>query len=295
MTLNFQTGENHSDESIVATDDQCVTCHGPDSTIDNGKWRVEIAHQIPEKLAGEKFQYNLLGVTNTAPGQAPVVRFSVTDPTNENAPYNILTDAPFVAPGGASSMSIDIAWTTDDYTNRGSGSASGTTGTPAQPIRINPLTAGGTPATGPDAEGAFTSTSALALPADLVGSIGVALEGHPGVDTDPDTEGDERIAVTSVVDFFASTGSVVDRRDSINVLKCDDCHNQLSVHGANRTDNVQVCARVSQPERNGYRATCRGFRVRHPARHGRCADRSEVHDPRDPPWRRSGVHRLRLQ
>ena len=88
-------------------------------------WRVEIAHQIPEKLAGEKFQFNLLGVTNTAPGQAPVVRFSVTDPTNNNAPYNILTDAPFVAPGGASSMSIDIAWTTDDYTNRGSGSASG--------------------------------------------------------------------------------------------------------------------------------------------------------------------------
>jgi OmcA/MtrC family decaheme c-type cytochrome len=40
---------------------------------------------------------------------------------------------------------------------------------------------------------------------------------------------------------------VVDRRDSINVLKCDDCHNQLSVHGANRTDNIQVCAECHNP------------------------------------------------
>ncbi len=65
-TVNFQTGENHSTENIAATDDQCITCHGADSTIDNGNLRAEIAHQIPEKLAGEKFKYNLLGVTNTA-------------------------------------------------------------------------------------------------------------------------------------------------------------------------------------------------------------------------------------
>ena len=246
--VNFQTGENHSTENIVATDDQCVTCHGPDSTIDNGNLRVEIVHQIPEKLAGEKFQYNLLGVTNTAPGQAPVVRFSVTDPTNDDAPYNILTDPAFtVAAGGASRLSIDIGWSTAEYTNKDSGSASGVTGSPAQPIQINPLTvSGGTPATGPDAEGAFTSTSLLALPADVDGSIAVALEGHPAVDANEDGAPD-RIAVTSAVDYFAATGDVAPRRDSVNVQKCDDCHNQLTIHGNNRTDNVQVCAVCHNP------------------------------------------------
>ena len=246
--VNFQTGENHSKENIVATDDQCVTCHGPDSTIDNGNLRVEIVHQIPEKLAGEKFQYNLLGVTNTAPGQAPVVRFSVTDPTNDDAPYNILTDPAFtVAAGGASRLSIDIGWSTAEYTNKDSGSASGVTGSPAQPIQINPLTvSGGTPATGPDAEGAFTSTSLLALPADVDGSIAVALEGHPAVDANEDGAPD-RIAVTSAVDYFAATGDVAPRRDSVNVQKCDDCHNQLTIHGNNRTDNVQVCAVCHNP------------------------------------------------
>jgi OmcA/MtrC family decaheme c-type cytochrome len=242
-TVNFETGENHSEENIVATDDQCVTCHGPDSEFGNGKWRVEVVHQIPEKLAGEKFQYNLLSVTNTEPGQMPVVRFSVTDPTNDDAPYNILTDAPFVA-GGASRLSIDIGWSTSDYTNEDSLSAAGATGTPAQPIQINPLTSG-TPATGPDAEGAFTSTSPTPLP-DVDGSIAVAIEGHPGVDVTEDGTPDS-IAVTSAIDFFAATDDVEPRRDIVNVQKCDDCHNQLSVHGSNRTDNVQVCAVCHNP------------------------------------------------
>jgi OmcA/MtrC family decaheme c-type cytochrome len=243
--VNFETGENHSTENIVATDDQCVTCHGPDSTINNGNLRVAVVHQIPEKLAGEKFQYNLLGVTNTAPGQAPVVRFSVTDPTNDDAPYNILTDPAFLA-GGASRLSIDIGWSTSDYTNKDSRSGSGVTGTPAQPIQINPLSSGATPATGPDAEGAFTSTSPLPLPRDVRGSIAVAIEGHPGVDVKDDAA-PESIAVTSAIDFFAATGDVEPRRDIVNVRKCDDCHNQLSAHGANRIDNVQVCAVCHNP------------------------------------------------
>jgi OmcA/MtrC family decaheme c-type cytochrome len=33
----------------------------------------------------------------------------------------------------------------------------------------------------------------------------------------------------------------------VNVHKCDDCHNQLSVHGSNRTDNVRVCAVCHNP------------------------------------------------
>lgn len=245
-TVNFQTGEGHGADNLAASDDQCVTCHGPASTINNGNLRVEVVHRIPTKLAGQRFKYNILGVTNTAPGQSPVVRFSVTDPTNNNAPYNILTDPAFTAGGGASSLSVNIGWNTANYTNAGSGSATPGTGTPAQPIRINPLTIGGTPAAGPDAEGAFAATSPLAIPPGVMGSLGVALEGHPALDADGDGVID-RIPVTNAIAFAAATGPLAPRRQVVDVRKCNDCHNQLSMHGSNRTDEVQVCAMCHNP------------------------------------------------
>lgn len=244
-SVNFETGAGHSAENLAASDDQCVTCHGPASTINNGNLRVEVVHSIPTKLAGERFQYNILGVTNTAPGETPVVRFSVTDPTNNDAPYNILTDPAFTAGGGASTLSVNIGWNTANYTNAGSGSATMTTGTPAQPIRVNPLSSG-VPATGPDADGAFTSTSPLPIPLDVTGSIGVALEGHPALDADGDGAVD-RIPVTNAIAFAASTGTLAPRRDVVDTSKCNDCHNQLSMHGSNRTDEAQVCAMCHNP------------------------------------------------
>jgi OmcA/MtrC family decaheme c-type cytochrome len=242
--VNFATGQGHSSSNLPATDDQCLTCHGPSSTFAGGTLRVDQVHRIPLLEASQRYKFNLLGVTNTAPGQRPVIRFSVTDPTNGNRPYNILTDPTWnVAAGGASRLALDIGWNTANYTNRGSGNVTSTTGTPAQPISINPLAiSGGTPATGPDASGAFTSTSPVAIPADVTGTITVGIEGHPAADVDAATAGIERIPVTNVAGFFAATGSKVDRRSIVNVRKCDDCHKQLSFHGSNRTDEPQVCA-----------------------------------------------------
>lgn len=249
--VNFATGLNHgpaTNPGGPATDDQCVTCHGENSTVQNGQLQVAYVHRIPTLEASKKFKYNIISVTNTAPGQTPVVKFSVTDPTNNNAPYNILTNPAFtVAAGGASRFAIDIGWNTANYTNKGSGSATALTGTPSLPISINPLSiSGGTPAVGPDANGVFTSTSPLAIPADVTGSIGVALEGHPALDADGDGVVD-RIAVTNVFKYAAATGTLTARRDIINVKKCDDCHKQLSLHGNNRTDEPQVCAMCHNP------------------------------------------------
>lgn len=249
--VNFATGLNHgpaSNPGGAATDDQCVTCHGPNSTVQNGQLKVDYVHRIPTLEASKKFKYNIISVTNTAPGQQPIVKFSVTDPTNNNAPYNILTNPAFtVAAGGASRLAVSIGWNTANYTNKGSNSATALTGTPAQPISINPLSiSGGTPAVGPDANGVFTSTSPLAIPADVTGSIGVAIDGHPAVDADGDGIPD-RIAVTNVIKYAVATGTLTPRRDIINTRKCDDCHKQLTLHGNNRTDEAQVCAMCHNP------------------------------------------------
>jgi hypothetical protein len=72
-----------------------------------------------------------------------VVTFSVTDPTNGDAAYDIKADPAFTAAAGASSLSLKIGWTTADFANDGSGQPFG------QPVSINALTsavAGAAPA-----------------------------------------------------------------------------------------------------------------------------------------------------
>jgi hypothetical protein len=111
------------------------------------------------------------------------VNFSVTDPTNGNAPYNILTDAPFVGidPGtgkpvcaskGTAKLAFDIAWDSRDYTNWGSGATSDDWG---QPITLNALVGAGcatnvppSAVSGPDAHGRLY----VDLPHRAAGSTG---------------------------------------------------------------------------------------------------------------------------
>ena len=227
------------------TDDtQCVDCHGPTGTVTNSEGRlvqVPVAHEVRTSTAGAKFRFNIVNVASTAPGQFPTVTFSVTDPTNANAPYNIQADAPFTAcAGGASRMSIDVAWSTTDYTNTGSGL------TPGLPIQMNPLTACGGASTN-NSNGTFTVTSATAMPATAVGSAAVAIEGHPALDADNNGTID-RIAVTNAIAYAPITdAAAVARRTVVNITKCDDCHKQLSLHGNNRTDKPEVCVTCHNP------------------------------------------------
>jgi OmcA/MtrC family decaheme c-type cytochrome len=110
----------HPPDLFFNDDTQCVTCHGPNGTVSNAEGRlvqIPVAHEIRTKTAGEAFQFNILDVTGTAPGEFPAVTFSVTDPTNNDAPYDIHADAPFTTcAGGASRLSVNVAWSTSDYT-----------------------------------------------------------------------------------------------------------------------------------------------------------------------------------
>lgn len=223
-------------------DTQCLDCHGPNSTVtdaDGNSVKTADAHALLTQIESGKFQYNILSITDTAVGETLTIEFSVTDPTNGDAPYNIQTDTAFTTcAGGASRLAIGLNWNTDDYTNTGSGS------TPAQPIAMNPLTACGGTSTDVG-NGVFSVTSPLAIPADASGSLAVTIDGHPAVDIDGTIE---RIAVTNAVDYAAITDpDPVPRRALVDIEKCDDCHNQLSVHGNNRTDEPQVCVTCHNP------------------------------------------------
>jgi len=231
----------HPGGIVFPDDTQCLDCHGPDSTVtgsDGQLLNAEVSHRIPEKEASGDFQYNILDVINAIPGQAPVVQFSVTNP-NDGTAYDIQSDPEFITcQFGASRLAVGISWSTTDYTNTGSGAA------PAQPLSANPLTACGGASTD-EGGGIFSVTMPQVLPNDVTGTAAVTIDGHPAVDIDGSIE---RIAVTNAFEYVGITDAMaVPRRNAVAIEKCNDCHNQLAMHGNNRTDSIEVCVTCHNP------------------------------------------------
>ncbi len=241
--VNFATGENHG--GVAATDDSCTACHGPDSNVQDGHLRAAVAHVIPEQVAAARFEYEVLQVVNTAPGQLPTVTIRVVDPTNGDAPYD-LRDAGGPFQNASASLAVDVAFSTrPDFANTGSGSATPTTGSPAQPIRIDFKT---TAVADPAFPGGFTATSTVAIPAGATGSGVALLEGRPAVDVNGDAVL-ERLPVNSVGKTFPITDAApVEYRTVVDIGKCNDCHEQLTLHGNSRTGNAELCATCHNPD-----------------------------------------------
>ncbi len=242
--VNFATGANHS-SGIVANDSQCTTCHGSTSTIDNGQLQVITAHVIPEMVFQKQIAYNIIKATNTLPGQKPVVQFSVTNPTNGNKPWNLVSDEPFAyctnSNFGEANLSLAIAWSTTDYTNVGSG----VTSEAAEPISA-PVTCAATPPTA-NGDGTYTITFPTAIPANVKGSAGILFQGHPAHDFG-DGNGAQEIPVPNTVSYSPITDSVAaPRREVAAAANCDTCHYQLNGHGNNRVDSVQACSFCHNP------------------------------------------------
>jgi len=241
--VNFDTGANHG--GVSATDDSCSACHGPSSSFG---LRADQVHYDPLLRASERFRYEVLAVADSAPGQNPTVTIRVTDPTNGNAPYDIrAADSPFQV--GNSSLRVDVAWSTrPDFTNTGSGSATATTGTPAQPISID-FKANGVP--DPAYPGGFKATAPRPIPAGATGSGSALVEGRPNVYIDADLDGDLELTAVPVVSagkaFAITDPAPVPYREIVDVDKCNDCHALLSMHGENRAGNLELCATCHNP------------------------------------------------
>jgi OmcA/MtrC family decaheme c-type cytochrome len=219
----------------------CALCHAAGRFTDNKD--IVVAHNFPTRLAAAaaKFQYNLISAAPTTPGSAPVITFSVTDPTNANAPYDITTAPAFTA-GANSTLTLKLGWNTPgsvDFGNDNSGQPYG------QPISINLL---GNPAVAAGATpGTYTVTSPVAIPATQTGTLRVMMDGHPAGDVTTAGTFTDRLPVTSVFKDFAITGAVSPRRTVVDIAKCDVCHSVLSVHGNNRTDQPGVCVVCHNP------------------------------------------------
>lgn len=223
FAANPEHGDAHIDNS------KCTTCHiqgGPAGAIEED-------HVIQANIEAQAYQYNILAVTGGAPGTAPVMTFSVTDPTNGNAPYDLTA-----TPELYGVLRATVAWNTANYTNDGNGQNE------AQPVRTN-ISDGTTGALLPgvvdNGDGTYDVTLGT-VDASATGTGTVTLEGHPN----DATWGS--LAVRSAVEFFPITDAeAVPRRDVVAIGQCNVCHGQLALHGANRVDNIQDCVTCHNP------------------------------------------------
>ncbi len=226
-------------------DTACAGCHGAGSGAG-----ADMVHYVG--VPQPQYAFSVVSVTNSVPGQFPVVTVAVTnvasgqnvDPTQDPA-WN----------AGNSRLAIDLAWSTVDYSNPGSGQS------PGQPVSIsvvsgNKLFAGSVV----NSDRSITVTSAVAIPSTATGSGAVGVEGHPnnvkpsmpspipssGYSAAPNPVG----APAAAVSYYPITDATAQpRRHVVDVpTRCDNCHGQLSLHGGNRTDNAQLCVMCHNTE-----------------------------------------------
>ena len=217
-------------------DTVCAGCHGPNATAVGEEYRVAEAHRQPNVEAQAQFEFEIVAILDTNVGDNPIVDYRVNNPVT-GVPWNLLADEEWTNCGPAR-LAVGIAWDTADYHNNGTGV------TPGLGVSITANACfGALPEDRGD--GIFRVTSPTPVPANAGGSLAVTMDGHPAVEIDGTVE---RIAVTNVVSYAKiGEGTAVPRRNAVAIEKCDDCHNQLSMHGNNRTDNIEVCVTCHAP------------------------------------------------
>ncbi len=220
-------------------DDQfCLLCHSEIGYLGSvaNSHRDLAAEAIPE------FKVNILSVSNTAPGEFPVVTYSVTDPTANDAAYDVLNGAEFISPAR---FVMGIGWDTEEYNNVGNdllGASYPSTNA------ISKSTANG--------DGTFTLVSDIAIPDGSIGPFVAAsgsgtvfFEGHLNKDVSGD--GDVRtVPLTFAIESFSideTNGIANERRQVVDIAKCNACHAYKSNHGANRNNDTQGCVGCHNP------------------------------------------------
>jgi OmcA/MtrC family decaheme c-type cytochrome len=237
--VDFALGTGGGHVGGVMTDNaHCSVCHREGGFVGG----VADSHAMLEAEAAKDFIWQILGVSNTAPGQFPKVTFSVVNPNQDNASYDIKNHPAFK--NSTARLTIDLAWGTKDYQNTGSG-ASGA----ANVIAFNGLSS----AVAND-DGSFSVTSTTPLPATATGSGAIGIEGRLAADFDGDGNYSDILPVKSEVSFFAITDAVaMPRRQSVDNAKCNNCHLQVNFHGGSRNGEVQLCVMCHNPNNTDIR------------------------------------------
>jgi OmcA/MtrC family decaheme c-type cytochrome len=228
-------GHPGGDVSTITDSSQCLFCHKTGGVAQS----IAARHSLPSLLKAEAAKYvlKIVSVTNATPGLAPIVKFQITNASGTL--YHIET-TPAITGG---SMSLIIGWDTTDMKN-----TTPTVGrSNAQPISISLLSSGALVAGVSNTADTYTIQSGTVIPADATGIGRAGFYARMSVDVDGDGTNDTIQAKSVVKDFIITGSSVVARRTVVDIAKCDQCHERLSLHGGARTDEPQLCVMCHNP------------------------------------------------
>ena len=213
---NFATGAGHANLPQVS-DNQCSTCHIPQGELD---FDVSIlgSHLIPTESASlPGTVLKLLRVEDGAAGKRPTVVFRVEDKAGKSIPPSELTR-----------LALVLAGPTTDYLTYVSEDAR-------------------TARTGGDGNSVWTFQQAI--PAGTRGSYTVGIEGYRNITLLPGTTKAMTVRDAGdnhVLHFSVDGAPAVPRRTVVALAKCNNCHDQLSLHGGNR-NNIEQCVLCHNP------------------------------------------------
>lgn len=215
--INWVTGENHK-AGPQADDSACANCHVPEQGEFDSS--VKGAHTIPldsKQLKG--ITATVVSVTDLAPGKKPTAVFSLknADGTAIDA-TKLGTFSPIVA-GATSSYS----WYRREDA-RTTGKFDATKGTTTYTF---------TNAVPADASGTWTISADIRRAATLK-------RGNGG----PDITLNE--STVNPIKYVAITGDLTPRRTVVTMAQCNQCHENLSLHGGQR-NAIEECVICHNP------------------------------------------------
>jgi len=215
------TGRNEHKGGSQTDDNSCAVCH----TADSGKEfdaSVVGAHTIPnysKQLKG--INLNILRITNTAPGQNPVVVFTAKDNSGKNLSISEIT-----------SLTFNVKGPTTDY--------------------IGPPTteAGVLSRLNIGADGTFSYTLTGAISVNATGSYAIGMEarrteaiiGNNGATTNVSGASYNPVFYVPVTDKIA-----VPRRQIVSTENCNVCHKKFVFHGGGRLNTAEYCQLCHNP------------------------------------------------
>ena len=213
--VNFATGENHAGLPQLS-DNQCSRCHAPQGELeyDLSILGAHTVERFSNELAGTNFE--LIGVTNTAPGQNPIITFDITNDAGARVAPADMGRLALVMAGG---NGVDFG----EFFSENATSAEGS--------------------------GPFTYTFNTAIPEGAAGRWAIGIEGYQNGMILPGTQQERSVrdAGDNVVLYFDVAGGPASaRRMVVSQAKCDTCHFDLSLHGDNR-NNVEHCVLCHNP------------------------------------------------
>ena len=256
------TNANENHPGLAQPNENCAACHSEDGLIPS----ILESHRMLAVEAGERFQYNILQISDTAEGQSPWVVFSITDPTNDDAPYDLAADPAFS--GSQTRVRMLFSWPTTDYTNVANSAGTeilGSTG--GRGLNVQFVDASGLrDFVSANGDGTYTLDTSLLDPPLVVpstdqglGSGTVSIEGRVSADlTLPRGVFDDRVSVFSANRTFAINDPAPrPRRAVVDIAKCQNCHGirdgLTHFHGGDRSGNVQHCVTCHNPNATDIR------------------------------------------